>query len=465
MFVFRWEASLPPYLNDAPEIVRAYNPYIKLDPEAEEAFCLKTEQGAQEFVCEISAKNKAERRALAIKYAEGLEYKKLTKRFVKTCLYDFCKALTGISLPYGSLTGVRPTKLYYELMKGCPDPKEALIDTFFVEPERARLIADVVENQAGIYELNPKNAGVFVNIPFCPTRCKYCSFISTEIGRARKKIDDYIEAVRAELNEIIQKIDREGLKVRSIYVGGGTPTSLEARELYDILYPVANKNYGVEFTVEAGRPDSITGEKLAVLSDLGATRISINPQTFNQKTLREIGRAHTPEQIIEAYSLSRQFNFDINMDLIAGLPGESFDDFSASLEKTISLAPENITVHTLAIKRGAVFRNDGLEKNVGGEVKKCVDFARERLKEAGYGPYYMYRQKNMADNLENVGYCLPNKQCVYNIDYMEEICTIYSAGAAGMTKLVFHDQNRIERVPNAKGLDDYLKQRGFLYNN
>ena len=172
--------------------------------------------------------------------------------------------------------------------------------------------------------------------------------------------------MRAELNEIIQKIDREGLKVRSIYVGGGTPTSLEARELYDILYPVANKNYGVEFTVEAGRPDSITGEKLAVLSDLGATRISINPQTFNQKTLREIGRAHTPEQIIEAYSLSRQFNFDINMDLIAGLPGESFDDFSASLEKTISLAPENITVHTLAIKRGAVFQ----KRRAGEECRR-----------------------------------------------------------------------------------------------
>jgi oxygen-independent coproporphyrinogen-3 oxidase len=458
---FRWSADLPDYLNDVPEIVRAYAPYIVLSPEADEELNLTVRQERDCFLVGISVGKKIVREEkLAIAYEEGLLYKKLTKRFCKNALHDWCKEITGVELPYGSLTGVRPTKLYYELMQNNGNPEEVLRDTFFVSPDRARLIAEVVANQSGYYDTDPHSADIFVNIPFCATRCRYCSFISSELSQVRKKIPAYIAAVREELSAILKKIKEENLFVRAVYVGGGTPTSLEADELKSILEPVAQARPGVEFTVEAGRPDSFSREKLEMLASMGVTRISINPQTFKARTLCELGRAHTPEQVYLAFSLSREFGFDINMDLIAGLPGEDFEDFSDSLKKTLSLRPENITIHTLSIKRGAVFRNDGMEKNVQGIVKKCVDFARAELKSAGYLPYYMYRQKNMADNLENVGYCLPGKQCLYNIDYMEETTTVLSAGAGAMSKYVHKDENRIERLPNAKGLDDYLAKKG-----
>lgn len=456
---FRWAAELPQYMNDVPEIVRAYAPYIVLKPDAIEIFSTEIRQTESDFFVKITAANRVAEASFPIQYAQGLEYKKLTKRFIKMQLYAFCRNLTGVSLPYGSLTGVRPTKLYYELIDKIRYPKKYLEDTFCVSPDRAELIEQVVNNQKGIYSREPDNVDIFINIPFCPTRCKYCSFISNELSRVRKQLPDYIKTVKAELEEITKKIQNESLNLRSIYVGGGTPTSLEAEELADLLEPVACRNYGVEFTVEAGRPDSITRAKLDTLAALGVTRISINPQTYKSETLVALGRAHTPEQIFEAYTLARNYDFDINMDLIAGLPNETFDDFARSLEKTLTLRPENITVHTLSIKRGAVFNNDGLQKQVGGEIKECVDYAREQLKKAGYGPYYMYRQKNMADNLENVGYCLFGKQCIYNIDYMEETNTILSAGAGAMSKFVYPQQNRIERFPNPKGLHDYLAKK------
>lgn len=460
---YRWSANLPDYLNDVPEIVRAYAPYIVLTRESEDELLLEVRHGEDCFAVKISVNGQTVRdEKLAIKYEEGLLYKKLTKRFCKNVLHDWCKKITGIELPYGSLTGVRPTKLYYELKDKNGDPVEVLRDTFFVSPDRARLIAEVVQNQSGYYDTDTKSADIFVNIPFCPTRCKYCSFISTELPRIRKKLPAYIAAVREELIEIVKKVKEESLNVRAIYVGGGTPTSLEAEELTEILEPLASARFGVEFTVEAGRPDSFSREKLEALAAMGVTRISINPQTFKAETLAALGRAHTPEDIYPAFAMSREYGFDINMDLIAGLPGENFEDFCMSLRKALALRPENITVHTLSIKRGAVYKVDGVEKAVGGSVKKSVDFAREELKNAGYLPYYMYRQKNMADNLENVGYCLPDKQCRYNIDYMEETTTILSAGAGAMGKIVYHAQNRIERVPNAKGLDDYLKQKGRI---
>jgi len=460
---FRWSANLSDYLNDVPEIVRAYVPYILLSPESDEELQLEAVQEGDVFSVRITAGGEVVREEmLLISYAEGLEYKKLTKRFCKNTLHDWCKQMTGIELPYGSLTGVRPTKLYYELKDKNRDPQEVLRDTFFVSPDRAELIAEVVGNQSGIYHRDPQNVDIFVNIPFCPTRCKYCSFISSELSKIRKMVPAYIAAVKAELSQIVAKIKEENLCVRAIYVGGGTPTSLEAAELTELLEPVVAARYGVEFTVEAGRPDSFTRDKLKALFDMGVTRISINPQTFKAETLIALGRAHTPEDVYPAFALSRQYGFDINMDLIAGLPGESFDDFTDSIGKTLALRPENITVHTLSIKRGAVYKNDGLAKNVGGDVKKCVDYARETLKAAGYLPYYMYRQKNMADNLENVGYCLPGKQCRYNIDYMEETTTILSAGAGAMSKIVYHAENRIERIPNAKGLEDYLAKKGVI---
>ncbi len=272
----------------------------------------------------------------------------------------------------------------------------------------------------------------------------------------RKLVPQYVSCVAKELEEINKRIVGENLQVRSVYYGGGTPTSISAEELESLLKLT---NYGCEFTVEAGRPDSITREKLAVMEKHGVTRISVNPQTFKDDTLRILGRRHTTEDLYRAFSLAREFDFDINMDLIAGLPDEKFEDFKLSLEKSIELSPENITVHTLSLKRGSVLKEEGAKKNMDGSIREMVDYSIDRLKSEGYRPYYMYRQKNMADGLENVGWCKPGKACIYNVDYMEETNSVLSAGAGAMSKFVYKSEGRIERQCNAKGFEEYLRRK------
>lgn len=444
-------------MNDVPEVVRAYYPYAVIDETSENylSFTLLFSDNDVRAVIKSSFLSPAEH-FLTIKKEEGLQYKKITKRFAKIILYHYMKELTGVTLPYGSLTGVRPTKLFYELTESGEDAERYLAENFFVAEDRANLISDVVKNQRGIYNRDPNGVDIYVNVPFCPTRCAYCSFISTEAGRVKKRLPEYARAVAKELEDIKNRIADGGYHVRSIYVGGGTPTSLDADLLYQMLKGLSY--YGVEFTVEAGRPDSITAEKLDAIAALNATRISVNPQTLKGETLELMGRNHTPEDFFNAYSLVRKYPFLINCDLIAGLPGESYEDFTSSLDGVISLHPDNITVHTLSIKRGAVFKLNGTEKSVSGQVKEMTDYARAKLSLSGYSPYYMYRQKNMADNLENVGYCKPGKQCIYNVDYMEETNTIFSAGAGAVSKLVSLENNRIERYSDPKGLNEYLEK-------
>ena len=455
--VTRFINNFPPYMNDVPEVVRAFYPYIVINNDEENYIDVECEFYDTELEVVIKSNfSEGKHLKLSIINDFSLEYKKVTKRFVKTNLYAFCKELTGVKLPYGSLTGVRPTKMYYDLIGSEGNIKERLIGYFDVSSERADLIEEVVNNQVPIFNHSGEGIDVFVNIPFCPTRCRYCSFISTEIGRIKKRIPEYVECVSRELEEIRNIVERDNLTVRSVYFGGGTPTSLEADDLRKLLSFV---QYGTELTVEAGRPDSITREKLQALSDMNVTRISINPQTFKQSTLNILGRAHSVEQIYYSYALSQEFDFDVNMDLIAGLPEESYEDFVHSIDECIKLAPENITVHTLSIKRGSTLNNENAHKVMDGTVKKMVDYSRNVLKSNGYGAYYMYRQKNMADNLENVGYAKLGKACIYNVDYMEETNTILSAGAGAVSKFVYKNENRIERNCNAKGFEEYIRRK------
>lgn len=455
--LIKFTNNFPPYMNDVPEVVRAFYPFIVIDNYADDFLDVECIFSDAELEVVIKSSFCEEKRfKMTVINDSSLEYKKQTKRFVKTKLYEFCKTLTGIKLPYGSLTGVRPTKMYYDLIGSAGNIKKHIIETFDVSQERADLIEEVVNNQAPIFNYSGEGIDIFVNIPFCPTRCRYCSFISTEIGRIKKRIPEYVECVSKELEEIRNIVERDNLKVRSVYFGGGTPTSLEADDLRKLLSYV---QYGCELTVEAGRPDSITREKLIALSEMNVTRISINPQTFKQSTLDILGRAHSVEQIYSAYALAREFNFDVNMDLIAGLPEETYEDFVHSVDECIRLNPENITVHTLSIKRGSTLNNENAHKVMDGTVKKMADYSRKALNSHGYGAYYMYRQKNMADNLENVGYAKPGKACIYNVDYMEETNTILSAGAGAVSKFVYKDENRIERSCNAKGFEEYIRRK------
>lgn len=442
------------YLNDVQDVPRAFVPFMEIDGDADNFLKWSCRYADGRFFCSIESDvfGNAEK-SFAISDADVSVYKKYTKRFIKNFLYDFLAEKIGKKLPYGSLTGVRPTKLYYELSEKIDNPYEYLIDEFHVEPARAKIVRDCVKNQKGYKNSSDENVALFVNIPFCPTRCSYCSFISTEIGRVKKQIPLYTESLVEEIELSKELVKRAKKKVTSIYVGGGTPPALGAEYLDKVLSPL--KEYNVEFTVEAGRPDVITDEITDVLLRNNVTRVSVNPQTFKQSTLDLIGRKHTVEDIYTAYDRVRG-RFDVNMDLIAGLPEESFDDFAESIEKTLDLRPENITVHTLSLKRGSVLTLSGAVKEADGLIKDMGDFAIEKLYDAGYVPYYMYRQKNMADNLENVGYCLPKKQCVYNVDMMEESISVIGSGAGAMSKKI--SGNRIDRLSDPKGFREYVER-------
>lgn len=453
--------ALPSYMNDVQEVVRAFSPYIIIDAEAEGCISVVadiTREGDMRMRIASSCAPAVEEICPAPHKGE-LEDKRIFKSFVKRKLYSYCNRLTGVSLPYGSLTGVRPTAVYYRAIGSHSNIIDYLTEEYDVEPLRAKLIADVVAGQAPVYNSEGEGVDVFVNIPICPTRCRYCSFISTEYARVRKLVPAYVEAVAEELEAIGDVIRRDDLKVRSVYFGGGTPTSLSAEELKRL---VALASYGTEFTVEAGRPDSVTDEKMRALAAGGVTRVSVNPQTLKDETLAAIGRKHTTAQFFEAFRIARGYGFDINTDLIAGLENETPDDFKASLDGVIALSPENITVHSLSVKRGAALREEGVGKIADGRVKAMTEYAIATLKSAGYIPYYMYRQKNTADGLENVGYCKPGKQCIYNVDYMEETNTVLSAGAGAVTKYVYSREGRFERKSNAKGFEEYLRRAGKL---
>ncbi len=387
--------------------------------------------------------------------------------------YSLCRMLytlacehTGIRPPWGMMTGVRPVRIIHD-MRDAGATEEQIRQRFLEEydctPKRYEMALSIADLQRPVLEESaPMDCSVYAGIPFCPTRCSYCSFVSRTVGdkSTRALVEPYVDCLCRELTATRQAVDECGLRVRTLYIGGGTPTSLTAPQLRKLMAQMAESfplSQLQEYTVEAGRPDCTDEEKLRILKEYGATRISINPQTFSDEVLRNIGRRHTARDILDCYRTARAVGHDnINMDLIAGLPGDTVEGFRRSLETAISLDPENITVHTLTLKRASnlvVEHRAAAYADVAAMLQSC-----ELLYKAGYRPYYLYRQKGTLQNLENIGWSKPGRECLYNIYIMEEVHTILSAGAGGSTKLVMPGQRRgkIERIFNFKYPTEYI---------
>ena len=382
---------------------------------------------------------------------------------LKMAFYQAGTALLGFEPPWGALTGVRPVKLPTRCLLAGGTAEQArreLEEEYRVSPARARLALRCAQASVAVGKtLEPRQVSVYVGIPFCPTRCAYCSFVSADVGRTLKLVEPYLQGMRAELEGAARAMAEAGLTVRSFYMGGGTPTTLTAGQMDQLLTwcrELLPLEGCTEYTVEAGRPDTITREKLQVLKDHGVERISINPQTLEGEVLSAIGRRHTPGDILQAYALAREVGFGcVNMDLIAGLPRDSYEGFARSLEGVLALSPENITVHTLALKKGSSLMEKGGALPTGEEVGRMLALSQSRLEEKGYAPYYLYRQKYMSGALENVGWARPGTESVYNIVMMEELQSVISIGAGGVTKLV-GPGGRLVRLSNPKYPQDYL---------
>ncbi len=444
------------YLNDVQEIPRAFFPYLEWDDNGENYLSWDYSTSGKTFIFNVKSDlwGNANYRC-NIDEDDRIIFKKKSKYFAKSSLYDFLSEALGVSLPYGSLTGVRPTAMYNELVKSTSDPKKTLIEEYRVLPGKAELVAGCAEYQKKFINRDEKAVGLYINIPFCPTRCSYCSFISTEVFRIKKDLPEFVCCVQKDIETAFEIVKESGFRIRSIYVGGGTHTSVGAGFLSEILEPLSS--CGCEFTVECGRPDTINEDIVNALRKNNVTRLSVNPQTFHQRTLDLIGRRHTVQDIYDAFALVQDKGFSVNCDLIAALPGETFEDFRFSLEEALSFRPENITVHTLSIKRGSELNRDKTTKKTGGEALRMTDYSFRTLNAAGYSPYYMYRQKNTADNLENTGFCRDDKACLYNVDTMEESCHVIGCGAGAVSKKLSAG-GKITRFSNPKGLREYLER-------
>ena len=388
-----------------------------------------------------------------------------TKNDLKRNIYMNLLKLGNKELPWGTLTGIRPTKIVMEMLENdmsLEDIKKHLKEVYLVSDKRIKLCTDTAKNEFNILKkIDYKNGySLYIGIPFCPTRCLYCSFTSYSIAQWKKDTDTYVEALCKELLAVSKMY--KGKKLQTIYMGGGTPTSLEEYQLSKILN-VVKKNFDLsnllELTVEAGRPDSITREKLEALKEVGVDRITINPQTMQQKTLDLIGRHHTIEDIFESYKLAREVGFEnINMDFIIGLNGETLEDVIDSFTKVKSFAPESITIHSLALKRAARLNTENKREIMDNDlILSMINTATDTCADLGLEPYYLYRQKNMAGNLENIGFSKPGKECLYNILIMEEKQTIIACGAGTSSKIVFGD-GRIERIENVKDPKLYIER-------
>lgn len=380
-------------------------------------------------------------------FNDSLEEKRLLKRFAKLSIYRALEQKTGVSMPWGALTGIRPIKLAYQQGEGY---EQFLRDVMRVSEPKLKIVKSIIDSQKSVYAPCDEAGDFFVGIPFCPTKCSYCSFVSCEISKT-KYLDEYVDALLYEI-ECSKPLIKN---LRSIYIGGGTPVALPKHHLMRVLGGIGKNASGVEYTVEAGRPDAITADVLEMLKDYGVTRICVNPQTFNDKTLALLGRKHTAKEVYDKYELARKYGFDINMDLIAGLPEEDFAMFKNSLDSAVALHPENVTVHTLCLKKGAKLK-ESTARLADGAVSEMVDYSAKTLMQNGYNPYYLYRQKYMAGNLENTGYALPGKVCVYNVNIMEEITQNVACGANAVSKRVFNAENRIERYGAPKDIKTYV---------
>ena len=395
-----------------------------------------------------------------------LETDRKCQRLVKNAMYRAALASGRKKPVWGALTGVRPGKLLYGLLARGLSEEEALArfqEEFDVSPERAALCLDASRHTAAAAAaLAPEDVCLYVGIPFCPTRCAYCSFVSQSVEKSMKLIPPFLEALEREIAATAEQVKTLGLRVVSLYMGGGTPTTLSAPQL-DRLCAGLEAQFDLsalrEYTVEAGRPDTITAEKLQVLRRRGVDRVSVNPQTMSDRVLEIIGRRHTAADILRALELVRQTGgFAVNMDLIAGLPGDTPEGFSRTLDTVLALGAENVTVHTLSLKKGSRITLEGAALPDGDAVGAMLDEAGERLRAAGYAPYYLYRQKFMSGGFENVGWTRPGHENLYNICIMEELCSILAMGGGGSTKLIRRDGGRNIRLMAPKYPLEYIQK-------
>ncbi len=388
------------------------------------------------------------------------------KNRLKYDLYQYLNRETGIRPPWGIVTGIRPVKLTGDLLKTCKDPaiaQEILIEEFLVTKAKAAQVVDMVLHQhSSVGFPSQKSVGIYVGIPFCPSRCAYCSFTSYSATTA--EMERYLIALLKEIRFVSEEIKKHDWFVETIYIGGGTPTTLNLSQLdrlYAALQDAFQSQELMEFTLEAGRPDTISQENMDQASQAGVTRISINPQSMKEKTLRLIGRNHNRQQVREAFQIAERAGIGIiNTDLIAGLPGETLTDFAATLDEILTLKPKNITVHSLAMKRTSRLTEEN--KNFHFEqaevVSKMLDYSEKLLQIHKYTPYYLYRQKQMAGSFENIGYCQAGTENIYNVRIMEENQTMIALGAGGISKAYYPSTNRIERIANVSNYEIYIER-------
>lgn len=386
-------------------------------------------------------------------------------------LFLSLRQITGIFPKWGMMTGIRPVKLVHHLLQNGYEKEnifQNLSQKYLTTPEKLELAYQTALIQKPLLTPPPRSFSLYVSIPWCPTRCQYCSFVShsVESMQTRKLIPAYLEKLKEEIAVTADIASTLNLSLDTIYFGGGTPTILSAEQLADLMETIQrcfHIHAVQEYTVEAGRADTITLEKLQAIYENGGKRISINPQTFSDEILRQIGRNHTVRQVMDAFDLARSVGFEcINMDFIAGLPGDSLENFMQTIQKACDLKPENITVHTLSLKRSSALYQQQHSQIFHSDVDKMITFSQTRLSQNGYQPYYLYRQKNMAGNLENVGWSFPKSESLYNVFIMEEIQTILAVGAAASTKLVRTETPErpqcIRRIFNFKYPYEYLER-------
>ena len=401
-------------------------------------------------------------------FNKSLKVGEKIKDDIKRLVFLSLKELTNEEYPWGILVGIRPSKIALKYLQEGKSEDE-IIDIFrekhLVAKEKAKLCIDVAKAEERFVNHDEKKVSVYIGMAFCPTRCFYCSFTANSILGSKKLVNPYLEALTYEIRNIKEYVEKRNLQIETVYFGGGTPTAVNNEEFENIMKEVYNafikdKNT-LEFTVECGRPDSITAEKLQTMKRYDVTRISINPQTMNDDTLKEIGRGHNSNDVKEKFKLARELGFDdINMDIIIGLPGEGIDYVKRTSDEIFALEPDSLTVHGLSLKRASIlYENFILKKGV--QVKKQSELAsmyeesKNLAEKLGLKPYYMYRQKNMVGNMENLGYSKEGKECIYNIQMIEDKQTIIALGADAVTKVVFLDDDRIERFGNIKDVKEY----------
>lgn len=440
------------------KIAVMFFPLEKLKTDGDDNVVIETKKENNTLSVRVRAFSRFEEQSRTIPYDADVAHE------LSVLLYDTLSRLTGYTMPWGILYGVRPARLMHATVESVG--RDGAVKKFLsdkVQQKKIDLALAVMERENRIIELSSDNSfSLYVSIPFCPSRCSYCSFVSHSIANAQELIEPYVELLCKELEYTGSVAKELGLRLESVYFGGGTPTTLSPSQL-DALLGTIERSFDLstvrEYTVEAGRPDTVTREKLDTLLFHNVSRISINPQTFNDDVLKSIGRRHTSKQTVDAYNLARQMGFgNINMDFIAGLNSDTFDSFKQSIDTAINLSPESITVHNLALKSGAYLctENELFDLTKRSLATKMIDYSYNTLTENAYNPYYMYRQSKSLGNLENVGYARDGYDCLYNIFMMDETHTVLAAGAGAVIKLKNPKTTHIERIYNYKYPYEYI---------